>query len=171
MQLTRITIENCYKALEAAQRRFQRSKASVRLKRLAKQVEPLLFVCGHRGNVLGQAYGISLRSFYSSRTRFHLRESIHPSTPIGKRRYFMIIEINPLAFSKRRMTSWKYLCCVMGHEMGHILDMIARKQASGAVTDTDEAVDHDEYWQQLSKFYGGNDGPVIDPSCGKCKGT
>lgn len=166
MHLTRINEENCYKALEAAQRRFQRSKAPNWMKKMDRNIQPLVFIQSRRGKTLGQAYGVSLRSFDISRSRFGLRESIHPSSPIGKRRYFMIIEINPLAFSKLRMTRWKYLCRVMGHEMGHILDFIVRKQASGATTDTDPSTDHDIFWQSLSKYYGGNTDPIIPPSAG-----
>jgi len=164
MPLVRINEENCYKALRAVERRFQRSKAPERLKRIARKINPLIFICGHRGSVLGQAYGVSLRSFDSSRLRFGLRESIHPSSKIKRRKYFMIIEINPLAFSKLRMTRWKYLCRVMGHEMGHILDFVVRQQASGSTTDNDPATDHDEFWQTLSKYYGGNTDPIISPS-------
>lgn len=161
--LVRINEENCYKALRAVERRFQRSSAPERLKQVARTINPLVFVCGRRGNTLGQAVGISLRSFDSLRIRYNLRESVHPSTKIGDRRYFMIIEINPLAFSKLRMTRWKYLCRVFGHEYAHLIDTVYRKQTWGATTGSDPETDHDEHWQKISLWCGGNNDPIIAP--------
>jgi hypothetical protein len=161
MRLIPINHDNCLAAVKAVKAKFQSSKASAKLKKISRSIKPIVFIFGRRGKILASAYGLSLRSFDPSRKRYGLRESIHPCSQIGKRRYFMIIEVNPNAFSKRKVTTWKYLCRVMGHEMGHLLDDIVREQGGGPITDADPATDHDEFWATLSKYYGGNDSPIV----------
>lgn len=157
-----ITKKNCIAAVEACQATFQASKATLKLKRIDRSIKPLVFLYGRRGGTLAQAYGLSLRSSCSSRKRLGLRESIHPSSLIGKRKYFMIIEVNPNAFSKYKTTTWKSLCVVIAHELAHLCDIICRKQTFGDMTSIDPTTDHDGVWKNLSKCYGGNDGPLIN---------
>lgn len=160
MSLVRINEENCYKALEAAQKRFQRSKAPERLKRLARKVNPIVFLCGRKPNWLACAYGVSVRAKVPERKKLDLRESVTPYTVVGNRGYYMLIQVYPKSFSKLEMTSWSYLKRVIAHELAHCIHTCTEKQG-GYFTESDPATDHCEEWQRISRWCGGNDEPEI----------
>jgi len=160
-QRVHITEESCYEALEAAQRRFQRSMAPMRLKRIARNVDPIVVICGQKPNWLAAAYGVSVRANLAIRNRMHLRESTTPSTPIDGRAYFMLINVYPKSFGKLGSTSKSYLKRVLAHELGHLIHSCTEKQG-GYMTEADAKTDHCEAWQRISLWCGGNDGPLIE---------
>lgn len=160
MPLVRINEENCYKALEAAQRRFQRSNAPERLKRIARKVNPIVFLCGRKPQWLAAAYGVSVRAKVPERQILDLRESHTPYTVIGKRGYYLLIQVYPKSFSKLEMTSWRYLKRVIAHELGHLIHSCTEKQ-DGYLTGANPETDHCEEWQRISRWCGGNTEPEI----------
>lgn len=160
MPLIHINEETCYKALEAAQRRFQRSKAPASLKRIAKTVNPIVFLCGRKVSWLAAAYGVSVRAKVPIRNTLDLRESTAPYTNIDGRNYYMLIQVYPKSFSKLEMTSRSYLRRVMAHEYAHLIHSCTEKQG-GYMTDSDPKTDHGEEWQRISKWCGGNTEPLI----------
>jgi len=162
MALVRVNHDSCLKALKAAQKHFQCSSAPVRLKKLARTITPIVFITHtkQKDEWLASAFGMSVRVRDKYRTKLQLKESEYPSTDIGGRRYYLLIEVFPKAFSKLQIVSWRYLKRVMAHEIAHLLHSCTEKQG-GNFTVSNPVTDHDAQWQKISRWYGGNDSPFI----------
>jgi hypothetical protein len=157
----KITHETCTQAIEAAQAAFEISEAPRYLKNINKRLHVIVLVKNVKGRILGDATALSERCRFTMRKQLRLKKSTHPITTIGGKKFFLIIRINPRAFSSDDKTSWKKLATVIGHEMAHLLLIVWRKQINGTCSVSDSN-DHNDDWKKVSLWYEGNDNAFID---------
>ena len=131
--------------INRCKKRFLKSTAPAAYKEICEKLDVVpIFINRSRGRnpLYAQAWCVS------QSLRWYLG---HEPIKIGRRYYFMIIEIN--RYYEHNYFTLKTL---IGHEMGHLMQIIVDKEVDGQYNLANPKKDHGPKWQKLSSWFGGN---------------
>jgi len=131
-------------AIEAAKEKFLRSKAPASYKEACKKLDIVPIFINHKKKLADYGSAWCVRRG----VRFFLD---HKPVKIGTGLYFCVIELN-----KNYKHDDKSLSILIGHEMGHILQIVLEKDVNGRFNEYNPTVDHGTFWKMLSHWFGGN---------------
>lgn len=139
-------------AVDRAKKQFYKNCPNNKLKHQLKLLVPCFEIVNWHATTiaLARATGVSVKRD-PLKKRIRLRKTTHPTYFIDGHEYFLTIQ-----FNKDRLKSIDTIMFqdIITHELAHLLDIVARQVVNGQFSLSNNT-DHDEYWQQLTKWMGG----------------